>query len=201
MKGIYERHCKVLENKVGVKKLRELEKVGSNVLILCKCPLCGQEFTMWRSHFYRGSNGCKCSLPYSERLYSIWVNMKTRCHNPNIPKAKNYLNRGIFVGQEWSDSYKAFETWALSHSYTENLTIDRINNNDGYYPENCRWATLIEQGCNKRNNVFITINGEKCTLSEWSRKIKVSYKLLADYKYRYGLSATTQYIQKKIGNV
>jgi len=77
-------------------------------------------------------------------LYFVWIAMKQRCLNPKSFSYKWYGNRGIFVCEEWRNSYQNFKNWALSNGYTNNLTIDRINNNDGYKPNNCQWITQSE---------------------------------------------------------
>lgn len=102
-----------------------------------------------------------------ERLYQTWKGMLKRCENPNCTNFHNYGKRGIKVCDEWKD-YLTFKAWALKTGYKERLTIDRINVNGNYTPDNCRWVTLKEQSNNKRNNVYTTINGEKHTLAEWA---------------------------------
>ena len=103
------------------------------------------------------------------RLWYIWKNMLKRCNKPNDKSYVNYGGRGIKVCPEWQD-YKVFKSWAIRSGYSETLTIDRINNDGGYEPQNCRWVTMAVQSRNKRNNVLITYNGEILCLSDWAKK-------------------------------
>ena len=89
------------------------------------------------------------------RLYAVWASMKDRCYNQNVSQFKDYGGRGIIVCDEWKDDFKAFYDWAVSHGYDENAphgqcTIDRIDNNKGYSPDNCRWVSMEVQVLNKR---------------------------------------------------
>ena len=92
------------------------------------------------------------------RLYRIWSGMRVRATNKNRMQAKDYVLRGIFVCDEWSD-YRKFKEWAMANGYADNLTIDRIDNDGLYAPENCRWITQKEQCRNKRNTHVFTYNG------------------------------------------
>ena len=78
------------------------------------------------------------------RIYRIWAGMKQRCNNPNHPAARWYHDKGIRVCQEWENNFPAFQKWAMANGYFENASIDRINPDDGYKPDNCRWITLQE---------------------------------------------------------
>ena len=100
-------------------------------------------------------------------LHKIWESMIERCEYKKHPWYSNYGGSGISVCPEWHD-YIAFRNWALSNGYKDGLTIDRIDNERGYDPSNCRWSTMKEQQNNKRNNHRLHWNGECKTISEWS---------------------------------
>lgn len=122
------------------------------------------------------------------RLYRIWQQMKNRCHNPNTPRFPDYGGRGITVCEEWKDDFQTFYDWAMANGYEDHLTIDRIDNDKGYSPENCRWATDLQQANNSRHCHMITWNGETHSLSEWSRILDISRGCLNNRLLRYGYS-------------
>lgn len=102
------------------------------------------------------------------RMYRIWLGMKTRCYNAKDDHYRDYGERGIVVCNEWKHSYETFKEWATSHGYDLNLTIDRIDPNGNYCPENCRWITKEEQQRNKRNNRYITYKGITQLIPAWA---------------------------------
>ena len=85
-----------------------------------------------------------------ERIKRIWKNMKSRCGNPNATSYRIYGGRGIAVCDEWKNDFMSFYNWAINNGYSDDLSIDRIDNDKGYCPENCRWATAKEQRANQR---------------------------------------------------
>lgn len=165
--------------------LTAIRKVGTahdgQALWLCKCD-CGNTHIA-RGHTLRRGETKSCGCKRNEllgrsrrkhgmtntRIYSIWAGMKNRCFNPLEPAFKNYGNRGITVCDDWKNSFEVFCEWAMENGYSDNLSIDRIDNNGNYCPENCRWVTPEKQANNRRSNHYIEFNGETHTIQEWSR--------------------------------
>lgn len=159
---------------------------------LCRCD-CGNETFVRRDHLLNGNTrSCGCARighggtrkGSDQRLYRIWHNMRHRCLNRHFVDYPRYGARGITVCEEWatSDSFPAFRDWAFANGYAANLTLDRINNNKGYSPDNCRWATLEQQNSNKRTNR--TINGK--TVMQWSKAFGLPYNTLRNRLARRG---------------
>ena len=130
---------------------------------LYKCGFCGTKFKARVQHINSGdtkSCGCYNKRRTKEvntkhgfrntRLYSIWTNMKTRTLNPNPKYYYEYGGRGIIICDEWKSDFKSFYDWAMLNGYSEELSIDRIDNDRGYSPENCRWTTKTIQCRNQR---------------------------------------------------
>ena len=152
----------------------------------CKCQ-CGNEVTINGNSLTRGltkSCGCihkevmskvhKTHGGSQERLYGIWLHMKNRCYLKSDEYYNHYGGRGISVCEEWKDDYLKFREWSYSNGYDENAkkydcTLDRIDVNGNYEPNNCRWVNQIIQSNNRRNNHKITINEETHTIAEWTR--------------------------------
>lgn len=118
------------------------------------------------------------------KLYNTWRNMKQRCFNPLDSYFTSYGGRGITVCDEWKSDFATFRDWAFANGYDENLTIDRIDNNGDYTPENCRWVSQEIQANNRRSNRLITYNDETHTITEWSRILQIpSYLLFQRLKH------------------
>ena len=150
----------------------------------CVCD-CGNIVNVRTSNLKRGmvkSCGClhhkgnpKHHLS-NTRIYRIYKKMIRRCCSPDEPAYINYGARGISVCNEWKESVENFYNWAIANGYDDQLTIDRIDNDGDYCPENCRWITLEAQSRNRRSNIDVTINGVTKTLTEWAREFDVPYK-------------------------
>lgn len=166
----------------------------------CRCS-CGTERTVLANALLSGrSTSCGCVHNAKQRnvarnnftthgesksrLYKIWLGMKKRCYNQNSTNYKNYGNRGISVCDEWLEDYPKFKDWSLSHGYSDELTIDRINVNLGYCPENCRWVDLIAQANNRRNSRFYTIDGISKTIRGWADEYGIHNRRLYEHIHK-----------------
>lgn len=141
---------------------RESLNAGHGSTWVCKCD-CGNTVVVRRDGLTTGhTTSCGCYRDSGEsrirhgmtntRLHRIWNAMKQRCSNPNFKQFKDYGGRGIKVCKEWSTKhgFDVFAEWALSHGYRDDLEIDRIDNDKGYSPDNCRWVTHKENMNNTR---------------------------------------------------
>lgn len=132
------------------------------------------------------------------RLYRIWILMRERCNNINTPPYKDYGGRGIKVCDEWND-YENFYAWAMENNYSDDLTIDRIDTNGNYCPDNCRWATRKEQQNNRRNNRLIAFDGKTQTVAQWAEEYNIDNAVLfnrLNYGWDIEKALTTQTYNK-----
>ena len=147
---------------------------NKKIYCLCKCD-CGNIVEIRKDNLNgrRNTHNCGCVPKQAthgfthHRLHTIWAMMKQRCANRNHRSYRNYGGKGVSVCKEWLHDFESFKDWAFASGYTDKLTLDRIDGNGNYCPENCRWATYKEQGNNRNNNRLITYNGETHTMSEW----------------------------------
>ena len=165
------------------------ERKGKAIMWVCKCD-CGNTKVIYGNNLRRGlSTTCGCSTRKhgmrDTRLWSIWDGMTKRCYNPNHPHYHRYGGRGITICDEWLQDHGSFFSWALANGYQDSLTIDRIDVNGNYCPENCRWVDFTTQHNNRGNNCRVEINGVSRTISEWSNITGIGYQTLYR-RYRRG---------------
>jgi hypothetical protein len=132
----------------------------------------------------------------SSRIYATYNHMKLRCYHTENKAYHHYGGRGIKICDEWlgENGFINFYNWSMENGYTEKLSIDRIDNNGNYEPNNCRWVTMTEQANNKRTNLYFTYNGETKTLTEWCNKLGLKYdpvrKRIVDSGYSFEKAIT-----------
>ena len=156
---------------------------------LCRCD-CGNEVIVYGRHLKSG-NTMSCGCYHKEhnhefgykhggsntRLYNIWCDMKSRCSNPNERAYKWYGGKGISVCDEWKSDFAQFKNWALNNGYNDSLTIDRVDSNKNYCPDNCRWITYkknVERAKRRYSGVAKNVQTNEIyrfkSLSEFARK-------------------------------
>lgn len=163
---------------------------------VCKCD-CGNETVVSASNLKNGAvKSCGCLRRTSHnykhreshtRLYRMWISMLYRCENQNYTAYKDYGQRGICVCDEWHD-FLTFKKWVEKTKPTGEFTLDRINNDKGYFPNNCRWVGRKEQANNRRSNIIIEYQGESHTLQIWSEILNFNYKTVHNRIYKLGWS-------------
>lgn len=164
---------------------------GRNTRWLCRCS-CGNETLVFSGNLTRGfTTSCGCTRmektasklathrETKTRLYQIWYNMKTRCNNPNSRQYVYYGGRGISVCEVW-EKYENFRKWAMDSGYSDELTIERLDVNGDYEPNNCEWVTRKQQANNKRANRYIEFGGERRTVAEWADNLGMDKRALWD---------------------
>lgn len=116
------------------------------------------------------------------RLHRIWHSMYCRCYYKSTNQYKNYGGKGIKVCEEWKhiEGFVNFYNWAMANGYRDGLTLDRIDNEKNYSPQNCRWVTYKQQCRNRTNNVYYTFKGETKTSKEWCEIYNISQTTLND---------------------
>lgn len=164
---------------------------------LCRCS-CGREIIVRTADLTKGhTKSCGClrldrtsthKLSNSP-VYDIWVSMIRRCTNPKCKNYRLYGGRGITVCDEWLQ-FPPFHKWMLEQGYTRGLSIDRIDNDKGYCPENCRVTTMRVQQQNRRNSITVEYKNERKALIEFSRTFNIPYQTMY-YRHKHNLDIVT----------
>lgn len=167
------------------------DRWGGSILD-CRCD-CGNMKPVNSQNLFSGNTkSCGCfSLELrtkhgmlGTKVYQAWLKMKSRCLDPNHPKWNDYGGRGISIFQEWQNSFELFYL-ELGDPPTPKHSLDRIDNDRGYYPGNIKWSTREEQANNKRSNHLITFNGLTKTISQFARFYKICPSLVR-YRLTHG---------------
>jgi len=134
--------------------------------------------------------GAKMSdiFPHYKRLYSIYDGMKKRCYNIKKDNYEHYGGRGITICDEWLNDFMCFYNWAVDNGYSDELTIDRIDPDGNYNSSNCRWATQEMQDYNKRDTVYLVVDGESKTILEWEKISGLSWSVLWQRYNKYDMN-------------
>ena len=172
---------------------------------ICKCD-CGKEVSKAPYQFKHKEKSCGCLCKANRdnigdrqrihglcksRIYHTYQTMVARCYKPKTKCYKHYGGRGITVCDEWlgENGFINFKDWAFANGYTEELTIDRIDVNGNYEPDNCRWATKFEQAQNKTTSVYIDDNGSKITVKRFNRIHGITTQMFTYNRLKDGKSA------------
>ena len=168
------------------------KRQSGNVVWRCLCD-CGKTTFVSTGHLGSGhTRSCGCLAKETRhkhglsktRIHCVWLQMKFRCKSEEPRKKHIYKDRGISVCKEWFN-FIAFYDWAIANGYNDNLTIDRIDNNKGYSPNNCRWIRKGLQTRNLRRNIYITYDGREMLLAEAAEIAGVKYNT-AYQRYKKG---------------
>ena len=160
----------------GNKSIASGQNLRSGAVKSCGCTITEKN----RERAKHGMSGTK--------LYKTWLNMRRRCTDKKSKSFKDYGGRGIYVCEEWKNDYKSFYDWAIANGYIEGLTIERINNDGPYSPDNCRWATRKEQSNNRRRCINIEYLGRTQNLTQWCNELNLDYKFIHCRMYERGMA-------------
>ena len=206
------------ENMIILDSRRNRNAGWAVIEVLVRCSVCGTEKWVAYNNFKGGhyrSCGCK-KLEYigdshrthgeaHSRLYNIFYGMYDRCYREGCSNYRRYGARGIRICDEWLHNYDAFSTWAYANGYTEDLTIDRLDIDKGYSPENCRWATVLQQSRNTSRTRWVTMGDEAKSLSEWCEIYHIAQsvvhgRLRMGWEMERALVTPVKIIHRKVKN-
>lgn len=202
--------------------LHRAESVKGRTMWHCRCD-CGKELDVWACQLRKGQYSCGCAKnkrisekltkhgKTNTKLFGIWTHMLERCYKQYHKSYKDYGGRGISVCNEWKNNFMNFYNWAMENGFDETAdfmqcTLDRIDVNGNYEPNNCRFVSMKEQCNNRRNSRFLEYSGEAHTVSQWAELIGISYSALEKrlelgwtigqalgFEYRKGVRVKTRY--------
>lgn len=178
---IYIAECK----ECGYRRCSHYGKISGELSRVNKCK-----------HLARGKQYIQRTKWNNKRIAHIFSDMKNRCYNPNDKAYKWYGAKGIKICDEWIYNQKSFEEWALQNGYNDTLTIDRVDENKDYSPNNCRWITNIQNSKYKSTTTLINVENEIHTGREWSKILGLGANRINAYIRKYGLENTIEFIKR-----
>ena len=160
----------------------------------CKCE-CGNITIVRGNNLKSGAvKSCGCLSKHKKEhkttdsaVYNTWIKMRNRCNNPNDPAYKDYGKRGIKVCSKWED-FNKFEKWCFENGYQKGMSLDRVNNNKGYSPDNCRFTDAKTQANNRRSCKIYEYKGKTQDLQEWCEELNLNYKRMHNRIYKLNWS-------------
>lgn len=172
-----------------------------HVLYYAKCRFCGKERITTLSNLKQAKT-CKHIKTgiKNKRISSIFLDMKRRCYNNSEKSFRFYGAKGIKVCDEWLENPKLFEQWSFENGYECNLSIDRIDSNKNYSPDNCRWITKEDNARYKSTTIVINASGMSKSGKEWANFLGIGQNTINNYRRKYGEKITTEFIEYVIKN-
>lgn len=175
-----------------------------------KCTECGFETDKQKRHIQRtkicnhvGIDGAYVNYDTvwtNNRIRNIFNSIKGRCFDEKNKAYRWYGAKGICICNEWMRNPKSFENWALANGYNDNLTIDRIDENKNYSPNNCKWISLEDNAKYKSTTSLINVDGEIHTGKDWAKVLGLGVNIINKYIRKYGLDNTIAFIKKYMSN-
>lgn len=209
MEGINQNNC--IGKRIGLFDILyecDYKSNDRHRLFRVRCSECGWETDIAFRHIkfmstkcvhtgiggnYIKFNECKWQ---NRKLENIFNGIKTRCYNPSAKAYRWYGAKGIKVCNEWLNNPISFEDWALSNGYQDGLTIDRIDSNKDYCPNNCRWVTPEDNSKYKSSTSYINVDGEIHTGKDWAKILGLGVNRINIYVRTYGLDNTVEFIRR-----
>lgn len=186
----------------------ESSRVKGKLMVICKCT-CGNDAFAVSYNALQRDNTKSCGCIRIEKpnrfidgrkkhpLYVVYNSMIKRCYNKNHQAFKNYGGRGIDVCPEWAADFAVFFSWAIDNGWAKGIEIDRVNNDLGYSPDNCRFVTRRENMRNTRMNKMVTFNGQTKALATWVEELGLKYSRTAQRLGKLGWSPEKAFMNVK----
>jgi hypothetical protein len=211
MKENRNKHIGEIHNGMKITNAVSTRDADGHLLYECKCEVCGNSYIRRYGTIKYGRASCqhynfvgatikKTKKPWAmEKLSRVYFSMISRCYRKKNKSYNFYGARGIKVHKDWIENRAMFERWAISSGYRDGLSIDRIDPNKNYCPENCRWVSCSENSRFKSTTNYICIDGETMSGRQWSERIGKSVNYVNTHIRKNGMDATIDEIKTLLG--